>query len=81
MLNGRYIGYCVGARDLTWSYVAFETASYARQRLLTAAARVGLLTSPSSVVDIPQEKMPKERPRLFWKVQSAIMNTLLRGDR
>jgi len=32
----RYSGYCVGARDLTWSYVAFQTASDARQRLVAA---------------------------------------------
>jgi len=31
-----YDGYSVGARDLTWSYVAFQTASDARQRLAVA---------------------------------------------
>jgi glucoamylase len=35
-------GYCVGARDLTWSYVAFQTASDARQRLASAVNASGL---------------------------------------
>jgi hypothetical protein len=38
----RYSGYCVGARDLTWSYVAFQTAADARQRLVTAVDASGL---------------------------------------
>jgi hypothetical protein len=38
----RYSGYCVGARDLTWSYVAFQTASDARQRLVAAVDASGL---------------------------------------
>jgi hypothetical protein len=41
LLTERYIGYCVGARDLTWSYVAFQTASDARQRLIEAANDLG----------------------------------------
>ena len=42
VVESRYIGYCVGARDLTWSYVAFQTASDARQRLMNAIGKPGL---------------------------------------
>ena len=38
----RYTGYCVGARDLTWSYVAFQTASDARRRLMDAVGPGGI---------------------------------------
>lgn len=42
VVDCRYTGYCVGARDLTWSYVAFQTAADARQRLINAEEESGL---------------------------------------
>lgn len=47
----RYIGYCVGARDLTWSYVAFQTASDARQRLAVSVNESELLFRRTTTVD------------------------------
>jgi len=40
-VNGRYDGYCTGARDLTWSYAAFLTAAEARRRLEEVVYSIG----------------------------------------
>jgi hypothetical protein len=55
----RYDGYCTGARDLTWSYVAFQTASDARKRLAMAMHETGLL-QVNLLVQIVEEDMDIE---------------------
>jgi len=45
-----YDGYSVGARDLTWSYVAFQTASDARQRLAVALDTTSLQFATNTAI-------------------------------